>query len=257
MPSRTRTATSIEAPERRKLLRIHGTIARDLGIRIVSGRIQPGEVLDGEVEASDRLRVSRTAYREAVRILAAKGLVESRPKTGTRVSPQTNWHLLDPDVLSWIFEFEPGDDLLASLFELRKIVEPEAAALAAQRRTEAQIAAMAEALDGMAAHTLASPEGRAADQNFHAALLAASCNPFLVTLTSGVAAAVAWTTIFKQRHMPLSRDPVPDHRRVFDAVAAGNAKAAHKAMANLVDMAFLDTTRALPVAEGGSGKRSA
>src|SRR3546814_6993652 len=78
-------------------------------------------------------------YREAVRILAAKGLVESRPKTGTRVSPQAKWHLLDPDVLSWIFEFEPGDDLLASLFELRKIVEPEAAALAAQRRTEAQV----------------------------------------------------------------------------------------------------------------------
>src|SRR3546814_1933936 len=82
------------------------------------------------------------------------------------------------------------------------------------------------------------------DQYFHAALLEASGNPFLVTLTSGVGAAVAWTTIFKQRHMPLSRDPIPDHRRVFEAVAAGNAKAAHKAMANLVDMAFLEIGRA-------------
>src|SRR3546814_13130281 len=80
MPSRARTTTIIDTPEGRKLLRIHGTIARDIGIRIVSGRFQPGEVLNGEVEASDRLRVSRTAYREAVRILAAKGLVESRPK---------------------------------------------------------------------------------------------------------------------------------------------------------------------------------
>ncbi|HVI99990.1 MAG TPA: FadR/GntR family transcriptional regulator [Sphingomonas sp.] len=258
MPSPRTRATTIDTPEGRKLLRIHGTIARDLGIRIVSGRFRPGEVLDGEVEASDRLRVSRTAYREAVRILAAKGLVESRPKTGTRVSPQAKWHLLDPDVLSWIFEFEPGDDLLASLFELRKIVEPEAAALAAQRRTDAQIAAMAEALDDMAEHTLASPEGRAADQHFHAALLEASGNPFLVTLTSGVSAAVAWTTVFKQRHMPLSRDPVPDHRRVFEAVAAGNAKAAHKAMANLVDMAFLDTTRTLPETKAGkAGSASA
>src|SRR3546814_7192481 len=100
-------------------------------------------------------------YPTLFRSLAAKGLVESRPKTGTRVSPQAKWHLLDPDVLSWIFEFEPGDDLLASLFELRKIVEPEAAALAAQRRTEAQVAAMAEALADMTEHTLASPEGRA------------------------------------------------------------------------------------------------
>ncbi|TPG20130.1 FadR family transcriptional regulator [Sphingomonas koreensis] len=228
---------------RPKSLRIHGTIARDLGTKIVTGRYQPGEVLNGEVAASDELHVSRTAYREALRMLAAKGLVESRPKTGTRVSDRASWHLLDPDVLSWIFEFEPEDALLASLFELRKIVEPEAAALAAERRTEAHIALMAEALDGMAQHTLASERGREADQSFHAALLDASGNPFLVTLTSGVSAAVAWTTVFKQRHSPLRRDPVPDHIRVFDAVVAGNGAAAHRAMADLVDLAFLDTAR--------------
>jgi DNA-binding FadR family transcriptional regulator len=224
-------------------LRIHGTIARDLGILIVTGRYQPGDILDGEIAAADRLQVSRTAYREALRMLAAKGLVESRPKTGTRVSDRIAWHLLDPDVLSWIFEFEPEDDLLASLFELRRIVEPEAAALAAQRRTEAHIAIMSEALDKMAEHTLATEPGRVADQNFHAALLDASGNPFLVTLTSGVGAAVAWTTVFKQRNSPLRRDPIPDHRRVFEAVEAGDAKAAHAAMAELIDMAFLDTTR--------------
>src|SRR3546814_14274108 len=106
---------------------------------------QPGEVLNGEVEASDRLRVSRTAYREAVRILAAKGLVESRPKTGTRVSPQAKWHLLDPDVLSWIFEFEPADDLLAHLFALRYIFEQRTAALATPRPPQAQGAAKSEA----------------------------------------------------------------------------------------------------------------
>ena len=92
-----------------KALRLHGTIARDLGVRIVSGRFRPGDILDGEIDASDRLEVSRTAYREAVRILAAKGLVESRPKVGTRVSLPERWHLLDPDVLSWIFEREPDD----------------------------------------------------------------------------------------------------------------------------------------------------
>ncbi|WNO52348.1 FadR/GntR family transcriptional regulator [Stakelama saccharophila] len=230
---------------RGKALRIHGTIARDLGIMIVTGKYRPGETLNGEVEASDRLNVSRTAYREALRMLSAKGLVESRPKTGTRVSERTNWHLLDPDVLSWIFEFEPEDDLLASLFELRKIVEPEAAALAAQRRTDAHVERMRDALERMGKHTLASEEGRTADQDFHAALLGASGNPFLVTLTSGVGAAVAWTTIFKQRNMPLRRDPVPDHARVFDAVAARNAGAAHRAMSDLVDLAFLDTERSL------------
>jgi DNA-binding FadR family transcriptional regulator len=242
MSAKAKSTKAQDAPARGKSLRIHGTIARDLGILIVSGRYKPGEILNGEVVASDRLHVSRTAYREALRILAAKGLVESRPKTGTRVSARSAWHLLDPDVLSWIFEFEPDDELLASLFELRKMVEPAAAALAAQRRTQAQLDSMAQALDGMAKYTLASEEGRLADQDFHAALLEASGNPFVVTLTSSVGAAVAWTTIFKQRNMPLRRDPVPDHERVFLAVEAGDPAAAHKAMADLVDMALLDTT---------------
>lgn len=243
MATKAKSTKAPDARARRKSLRIHGTIARDLGIHIVTGRYKPGEVLNGEIAASDQLHVSRTAYREALRMLAAKGLVESRPKTGTRVSPREKWHMLDPDVLSWIFEFEPSDELLDSLFELRKIVEPEAAALAAERRTDAHVAAMAEALEGMEKHTLAVEEGRVADQNFHAALLDASGNPFLLTLTSGVGAAVAWTTIFKQRNSPLQRDPLPDHRRVFEAVATGNSKAAHKAMSDLVDMALLDTRR--------------
>ena len=229
---------------RGKSLRIHGTIARNIGIRIVSGQHKPGEILDGEVSASDQLHVSRTAYREAVRILAAKGLVESRPKTGTRVSEKSKWHLLDPDVLSWLFEFEPDEGMLASLFELRKVVEPEAAALAAERRTAAHLDRMARALEEMGRHTLGTEEGRAADQDFHAALLDASGNPFLTTLTSSVSAAVTWTTVFKQRIDPLPRDPVPDHKHVYDAVAAGDAVAAHRAMIKLVEMAFEDTTRA-------------
>ena len=97
----------------RKTLRIHGAIARDVGLAIVSGKHRPGHVLEGEVEASLRLRISRTAYREAVRILAAKGLVNSRPRVGTRVSAVEEWHLLDPDVLSWIFTAEPSPSTIA------------------------------------------------------------------------------------------------------------------------------------------------
>jgi DNA-binding FadR family transcriptional regulator len=238
------TSPKSNARARRRSLRLHGTIARDLGVLIVSGRYKPGDLLNGEIAASDRLHVSRGAYREAVRILAAKGLVESRPKVGTRISQQERWHLLDPDVLAWIFEFEPDDALLTSLFELRKIVEPEAAALAAKRRSDADLAVMSAALKDMAKHTLAVEAGRRADHDFHSALLRASGNLFLVSLTSGVGAAISWTTIFKQRDNPLSRDPMPDHRRVYEAVAASDPVAAHKAMANLVDLAFLDTTNA-------------
>ena len=231
-----------EAAARRKALRLHGSIARDLGVQIVSGRYRPGHILKGEIDASDRLKVSRTAYREAVRILAAKGLVESRPKVGTRVSVPERWHLLDPDVLSWIFEREPDDRLVNGLFELRRIVEPQAAAIAAARRTEADLAAMARALDGMKEHSLTLEAGRAADQEFHSALLRASGNAFVASLISGIAAAVTWTTIFKQRHGQLARDSLPDHVRVYEAVREADPAAAQQAMTALLDLALLDTT---------------
>lgn len=229
---------------RRKSLRLHGMVARNIGILIVSGRYRPGDVLDGEIEASERLNISRSAYREAVRILAAKGLVEVRPKTGTRVSPSERWHLLDPDVLSWIFKYEPEELLLQSLFELRKIVEPAAAALAAERRTQEHVAVMSESLETMEEYSLATEEGRLADERFHATLLEATQNPFIITLTSGVSAAVAQTTLYKQRRRPLPRDPVPDHRRVHEAIVAQDSAGARRAMAELIDMALLDTTTA-------------
>jgi len=225
-----------------KNLRIHGVIARDLGIGIVSGRFKTDYILGNEIEASEKLKVSRTAYREAIRILDAKGLVNSRPKVGTRVSAPEGWHLLDPDVLTWIFESDPNEELLANLFELRTIVEPEAAALAASRRTRAHLDGMQRGLRGMAEHSLTTEAGQLADREFHSMLLRASGNAFLTSLTSGISAAITWTTVFKQRKNRLSRDPMPDHQRVYDAIEAADAPAARKAMRVLVDMAFLETT---------------
>ena len=236
-----KASASSGAHPHRKSLRLHGTIARDLGVLIVSGRYRAGHVLDGEVEASERRKVSRTAYREALRILAAKGLVHSRPRVGTRVSPLENWHLLDPDVLSWAFSGEPEPEVLHGLFELRTIVEPAAAALAATRRNQSHLDSMRHALDAMTKHTLNVEEGRIADKEFHAALLLATANPFIVSLTNGVTAAVNALTEFKQRIAPLKRDPAPDHWRVYDAIAAKDAEAARVAMTELIRLAIMDT----------------
>ncbi len=87
--------------------RLRGAVANYLGTAIVSGRIAPGELLTGEVANAEALDVSRSAYREAVQVLTAKGLVESRPKAGTRVLPRSRWNLLDPEVLAWAFAKEP------------------------------------------------------------------------------------------------------------------------------------------------------
>jgi DNA-binding FadR family transcriptional regulator len=170
--------------------------------------------------------------------------VQSRPKMGTSVNDRSTWHLLDPDVLSWIFQIEPDYTLVYSLFEMRRIVEPEAAALAAQRRSPQHAAAMAAALESMGRYKTVSKEWRDADEQFHTALLEASGNPFLASMTSSINAAVSWSTIFKQRHEPLRRDPVPDHRKVYKAIESGNSAGARKAMVQLVDLALVDITTA-------------
>lgn len=242
--------------------RIPAQIASDLGVKIVCGHLRPGTILDGEIAASGQRQVSRSAYREAVRVLIAKGLVQSRPKIGTRVTEMDRWHLLDPDVLSWIFAREPRRELLISLFELRKLVEPEAAALAAERRTLKQLNQMGSALEVMVSETLATNRGRFADQTFHTVLLSASANPFLVTLSSSVAAAVAWSTFFKQRTQRLRRDAVPDHIKVYEAIAGGNPDAARRAMTELLELAFADMTRLrgkmarTPAKAGRAGSRN-
>lgn len=224
----------------RPKIRIPGKIAAEIGARIVSGRLLPGTVLDGEIEASAERNVSRSAYREAVRILVAKGLVQSRPKIGTRITDAAEWHLLDPDVLSWIFAEEPPQDLLVSLFELRKMVEPEAAALAAERRSARQLDGMRAMLQIMARETLHTDRGRQADHDFHAMLLLASNNPFLSSLSTSVTAAITWSTVFKDRTKRLRRDAVADHERVCDAIAARDAKGARETMIRLIDLAFAD-----------------
>lgn len=224
-------------------IRIPGKIAAEIGCKIVSGRLKAGSLLDGEIEASGDRNVSRSAYREAIRILVAKGLVQSRPKIGTRVTETSEWHLLDPDVLSWIFVREPPRNLLVSLFELRKLVEPEAAALAAQRRSLEQMNRMGAALEVMARETLHTEQGRAADRDFHAILLSASANPFLVSLSSSVTAAVTWSTMFKERTQRLRRDAVPDHIKIYEAIAARDPGAARAAMINLIDLALSDVVQ--------------
>lgn len=225
--------------------RLRGAIANKLGVAIVSGEFAPGETLSSEVVFAEFLDVSRSAYREGIQVLTAKGLVESRPKAGTRVLPRDRWNLLDPDVLAWAFAGEPDPQLVRSLFELRSIIEPAAAGLAAAHRDRGDIKHMKDALAAMRRHSLATDLGRAADRQFHDAILRATRNDALVVLSASIGAAVSWTTQFKQRLRALPRDPIPDHVRVFDAIAAGDVEGASTAMRQLVELALEDTQSAM------------
>ena len=226
--------------------RLHGAIANKLGTAILSGKYKPGDTLSGEIAFAEALDVSRAAYREAIQVLTAKGLVESRPKSGTQVLPRARWNLLDPDVLGWAFaEQAPDPSFVRSLFQLRRIVEPAAAALAAQYRDKDDLKALRSALAEMSRHTLASEAGRSADRDFHAAVLTATRNELLVVLTSSIGAAVNLTTFYKQRSRELPRNPIPDHRRVYQTIADGDPEAAHAAMLVLIDLALADTENAM------------
>lgn len=257
MPARPASPSSSRHPKPGSE-RLHGAIARNLGVAIVSGAHKPGDILGNEIELSEQLAVSRSAYREAIRILAAKGLVESKPRTGTRVLTMDRWNLLDSDVLSWFFASEPSPTIVNGLFELRMIVEPAAAALAAARRSDEDVAAMRIALETMEQMTLKTDAGQAADRDFHQAVLTATGNPPLISLASTIGAGVRWTTLYKQRKRRLPPDPMPEHWAVFEAIAAGDAEGARSTMAALVAHALEQTESAAsgkavkPVAVRGS-----
>lgn len=212
--------------------RIHGAVARAIGIEIVSGKRPPGHLFGGEIEASDSLGISRTAYREAIRILAAKGLVESKPKAGTRVTPRSRWSLLDPDVLAWTFDSDPGETFVDALFELRAIVTPDAAALAAVRRSEADLAAMDTAMAEMERLTLGVTEGRAAGRRFYTALLASSGNELLASIGGTICSAAFWASDLQKN----STTSAQDHRALLEAVRAGDAGTARAEMRKLIDV---------------------
>lgn len=221
--------------------RLHGKYAFIIGVDILKGVYSIGSFLPTEIEASANLHISRTAYREAIRILAAKGLVESRPKLGTRVTEKSRWNLLDPEVLGWMFVAKPSAEFINGLFELRMINEPAAAELAALRRTEDQLAAMSKMLLMMKTETLKTEKGRKADMEFHKLILEATKNEALASLNFTISAAVAWTTRFKQTKGDNFRDPIDDHYAVYEAIKAKDAKGAKEAMVNLISLALLDT----------------
>jgi len=232
-PASPRPRKTARRPTEELKTRLHQSLARELGTKIVTGEYKPGEILPGEIAASQSHRVSRNAYREAVRILSAKGLVESRQKAGTLVTERNRWNLLDPDVLHWTLSSNPAPEFRDALFELRSIVEPSAASLAAERRSDDDLVAIEDALEKMRDYAPDSPEGEEADERFHEAIFSAAGNDVLRRLASIIAASVKFVAGFKrERH--IGRDARPDHKALFEAIRARRSNEAYNAMMGLI-----------------------
>ncbi|SEQ97143.1 FadR/GntR family transcriptional regulator [Microlunatus flavus] len=209
----------------------HGEVVHELGLRIVRGDYAPGQIIDIDALEQD-LGVSRIVIREALRVLSAKGLLDSRQRLGTFARERTSWNLLDSDVMMWRREAQRDDDtLLADLGELRDVFEPAAARLAAVRRTDADVAALEDAVRRLGEAGRDVSAIAAADIDFHVGLLAATHNELFTRLDVLVVHAVgARDRILHMPGGPAWRDPVPDHLGVLDAVRRGDAPGAFEAM---------------------------
>lgn len=173
---------AVEAFGDRGRRNLHEQIAHEIGLQIVRGDFAEADVLPTELALAEQYRVSRTAVREAFRILAAKGLTHSRPKVGTRVRIRADWNYFDSDVLGWHVAAGSSMTFLQSLFEVWMATGPEAAMLAAERRTERQLKALNSALSTIQRPAVQGEAAVNAEIAFHQTILEASSNPLFRSL---------------------------------------------------------------------------
>ncbi|HEX2529266.1 MAG TPA: FadR/GntR family transcriptional regulator [Geminicoccus sp.] len=209
----------------------HRAMTEGIGLDILKGEFRIGELLPPPDELAERYKVSRTVQREAFKTLAAKGLVASKTKVGTWVMPERFWNMFDAELLEWRTRLGMDQRFIASLFEVRRALEPEAAALAAQRRSAKQVEQLRETVTAMAACT----ERHAfieCDLAFHVAITEASGNPFLQSLGGLIEAALgaAFARSTPVQGVEQLRHSAAQHRTIFRAIEARDAEAARAAM---------------------------
>ena len=223
-----------------------------LGVAIVSGRFEPGASLPPEAMLCSELGVSRTVVREAVKSLVAKGLLSTGPKVGTRVLDSDQWNWFDPQVVGWISKNGLSHDYLRDLQELRRVVEPAAARLAAERATEQDLAELEDAFAGMKKAIEYGGDYVTHDLRFHQGLLKASHNRMVIQMAKalGVLLRTSFEISTAKPNGPASS--LAMHRAVLDAVIAHQPDKAERANLKLIDGAsddiesVLATRRKLP-----------
>lgn len=213
---------------------IHGFLVKKLGLEIVAGRYQPGQIMPNEAVLLQENGVSRTAMREAIKILTAKGLLESRPRVGVRVRPSKDWNLLDPDVLAWYCEQGGFARIAANLIQMRRMVEPFAAALAASQRSEQQLAQLQACYAGME-QARDVDEWVAHDLAFHEAILSAAGNELLVPLGNMIREGLRTLFVVSASDPEKISDAMPMHKAVLDAITSRDAGAAERCMVAILE----------------------
>ncbi len=212
---------------------IASTIAEALGALVVSGVHGVGAALPGEAVLCGQFGASRTAVREAVKMLLAKGLLRIRPRLGARVRPEAEWNILDPDVLRWMLARDFSLPLLLEFTDLRLAAEPAAAALAARQADAQDRADLRNAVTAMFAAEQDEAAFLAADIAFHMAVLTASHNRFYLGLRPTIETALRFS--IRQTRVPAgAMTTAREHADIAETILAGDAEAAALAMRRLI-----------------------
>ncbi|HEY6514485.1 MAG TPA: FadR/GntR family transcriptional regulator [Burkholderiaceae bacterium] len=228
-----------------KIKNVHGNTLDLLGEAIVAGRYGVGAALPSEPLLCEQLGVSRTVVREAVKSLAAKGLLRTGPKVGTRVQPPADWNWFDPDLVAWQSKVGLTRDFLRDLHELRVVVEPAGVRLAALRATAHDIAEIEEAFAGMAQAVRHGGDYVTPDLRFHQGLLRASHNRMMMQMSKALGAVLRVSFELSTLKADRAGKSLPQHRAVLDAVIAHDPNKAERAILVLIDDASHEIERVI------------
>ncbi len=222
---------------------VHGHTLDLLGQAILSGRYAVGACLPPEPLLCEELSVSRTVVREAIKSLVAKGLLITGPKRGTRVLPDDQWNWFDPDVITWQAHAGLTPEFLRDLQELRRVVEPAAVRLAAEKATAEDIAEIEAAFAGMKLAVEHGGDYVVHDLRFHQGLLLASHNRMLIQMGKALGALLRTSFEISTRIQDGPRSSLPLHRAVLDAVIKHAPDKAERAIMVLINGANEDIER--------------
>ena len=213
-------------------------LTHDLGFAIVRGVYPVNEGLPSEADLCVKYDVSRSATREAVKMLSAKGLISSRPKQGIRVLPESSWNMFDTDVLRWILSSKPSLSLLKEFTQVRVALEPQAAALAAENARAEQLAEIDNALARMADADQGLDDPLEADIAFHTSILVASNNRFFVQLTEFISTALRVSIRYTNHIKGVPGADVAKHADILDTIKSRNPERAKKAVETILEEAL-------------------
>lgn len=224
---------------------LHVQVAREIARGILSGNLPQGSILPGEMVLCEQFGISRTALREAVKLLTSKGLLESRPKVGTRIVDRCYWNFLDPQLIEWMEGLIETDLFCHQFLGLRRAIEPEACALAAKHATAEQRIALSETFQQMCEISSEEPLDQAkwtdVDIRFHSLIFNATGNDFYLPFGNVL------TTMFVYFIAHSSEEGntcLEEHRQIYEAIMSGNSEKARQASSNHLQ----ESKHRLPVA---------